>query len=329
MPEALEQVPARQGVLALLAGILSFFVLEKLVIWRHCHEGDDECATHSRAASLVIVGDAFHTFIDGAIIGAAVLTSAPLGLSTALAAATHEIPQELGDFGVLLHAGYTPRRALLLNVASGAAGIVGTVVVYTAASHLPTALPYMLAFAAGGFLYVAMADLIPGLHSHHQSRHPFRQTLLICAGIATMLLRVATAEPRRPSTRVDTDRAIRRAGSKSNEQAPAACGTSFDLWTARRSRRETPNDGSTDDGQMHRPPGVVMRKIIARFALVSALDSRTRPARVRRRRRVASAAPTSPSSRTCRTRCSATSTSPCSTTSRRRSRTASSRSPAT
>jgi len=120
VPEALEQVPARQGVFALLAGILSFFVMEKLVIWRHCHEGEDECATHSRAASLVIIGDAFHTFIDGAIIGAAVLTSAPLGLSTALAAATHEIPQELGDFGVLLHAGYSPRRALLLNVVSAA-----------------------------------------------------------------------------------------------------------------------------------------------------------------------------------------------------------------
>jgi zinc and cadmium transporter len=188
VPEALEQVPARQGVFALLAGILSFFVMEKLVIWRHCHEGDEECTTHSRAASLVIIGDAFHTFIDGAIIGAAVLTSAPLGLSTALAAATHEIPQELGDFGVLLHAGYSPRRALLLNIASGTTGIVGAVVVYTAASHEPAALPYMLAFAAGGFLYVAMADLIPGLHSHQQSRYPVRQTLLIAAGIATMLV---------------------------------------------------------------------------------------------------------------------------------------------
>ena len=177
-----------RAVFALLAGILSFFVMEKLVIWRHCHEGDEECTTHSRAASLVIIGDAFHTFIDGAIIGAAVLTSAPLGLSTALAAATHEIPQELGDFGVLLHAGYSPRRALLLNIASGTTGILGAVVVYTAASHEPAALPYMLAFAAGGFLYVAMADLIPGLHSHQQSRHPVRQTLLIAAGIATMLV---------------------------------------------------------------------------------------------------------------------------------------------
>ena len=217
VPEALEQVPARQGVFALLAGILTFFVLEKLVIWRHCHEGDDECATHSRAASLVIIGDAFHTFIDGAIIGAAVLTSAPLGLSTAIAAATHEIPQELGDFGVLLHAGYSPRRALLLNVASGAAGIVGAVVVYTAASHLPAALPYMLAFAAGGFLYVAMADLIPGLHSHHQGRNPFRQTLLIGAGIATMLL--GLAEPGRRPREGTPDRAIRQIGSKSNGQA--------------------------------------------------------------------------------------------------------------
>jgi zinc and cadmium transporter len=188
VPEALDEVPARQGVLALLAGILSFFVLEKLVIWRHCHEGDDECATHSRAASLVIFGDAFHTFIDGVIIGAAVLTSAPLGLSTAIAAATHEIPQELGDFGVLLHAGYSPRRALILNIASGVAGVIGALAVYAAASQLPSALPYLLAFAAGGFLYVAMADLIPGLHSHHQASHPVRQTLLIAAGIGTMLL---------------------------------------------------------------------------------------------------------------------------------------------
>ena len=212
-------MPARQGVFALLAGILSFFVMEKLVIWRHCHEGDDECATHSRAASLVIIGDAFHTFIDGAIIGAAVLTSAPLGLSTALAAATHEIPQELGDFGVLLHAGYSPRRALLLNVASGTTGIIGAVVVYTAASHLPAALPYMLAFAAGGFLYVAMADLIPGLHSHQQGRHPVRQTLLIARRHRDDAPGLTTAEPGGRPREGTPDRAIRQVGSKSNQQA--------------------------------------------------------------------------------------------------------------
>jgi zinc and cadmium transporter len=187
VPEAFDQVPPRLGVFALLGGILTFFVLEKLVIWRHCHEGDDDCAAHDRAASLIIVGDAFHTFIDGAIIGAAVLTSAPLGLSTALAAAAHEIPQELGDFGVLLHAGYSPRRALWLNIASGTTGVVGALAVYAAASRLPAVLPYSLAFAAGGFLYVAMADLIPGLHAHHHARHPVRQTALIAAGIGTML----------------------------------------------------------------------------------------------------------------------------------------------
>jgi len=187
VPEALDKIPARNGVVALLAGILSFFVLEKLVIWRHCHEGDAECSTHTRAASLVIFGDAFHTFIDGVIIGAAVLTSVPLGVSTAVAAATHEIPQELGDFGVLLQAGYSPRKALLLNIASGTTGVVGTLAVYATTRHLPAALPYLLAFAAGGFLYVAMADLIPGLHSDHQSGHPVRQTVLIAAGIGTML----------------------------------------------------------------------------------------------------------------------------------------------
>jgi zinc and cadmium transporter len=188
VPEALDKLPARNGVVALLAGILSFFVLEKLVIWRHCHEGDAECSTHTRAASLVIFGDAFHTFIDGVIIGAAVLTSVPLGVSTAVAAATHEIPQELGDFGVLLQAGYSPRKALLLNIASGTTGVVGTLAVYATTRHLPAALPYLLAFAAGGFLYVAMADLIPGLHSDHHASHPIRQTVLIAAGIGTMLL---------------------------------------------------------------------------------------------------------------------------------------------
>ena len=136
---------------------------------------------------MLIVGDAFHTFIDGAIIGAAVLTSIPLGVSTAIAAATHEIPQEVGDFAVLLHAGYTRRRAILLNLLSASAGIAGTVIVYLAFKDLPGALPHMIAFAAGGFLYVAMSDLIPDLHRNTREPNAIRQTLLIGAGILTML----------------------------------------------------------------------------------------------------------------------------------------------
>jgi zinc and cadmium transporter len=187
LPEALAAVPASSALAALLGGILTFFALEKLVIWRHCHK-EGECDTHSSTASLVIVGDAFHTFVDGAIIGAAVLTSVPLGVSTAIAAAAHEIPQEVGDFAVLLSAGYSRRRALLLNLLSGTAGIAGTVIVFFVMEPLPRLLPYFIAFSAGGFLYVAMSDLIPDLHRNARDPNPVRQTLLIAAGIATMLL---------------------------------------------------------------------------------------------------------------------------------------------
>jgi zinc and cadmium transporter len=186
LPEALERVAAPGVLMALLAGILTFFVLEKLVLWRHCHEEDD-CAVHDAAASLVVVGDAFHTFVDGAMIGAATLISIPLGFSTAIAAAAHEVPQEVGDYAVLLHAGYTRTAALVANMVSGVAGIAGAVTIYYVTGPVPSVLPYMLAFAAGCFMYVAMTDLIPGLHRGQIDRNPVRQTLLILAGLGTIL----------------------------------------------------------------------------------------------------------------------------------------------
>lgn len=188
VPEALATLEPTPALGALLGGILTFFMLEKLVIWRHCHE-PDECTVHnSTAASLVIIGDAFHTFVDGAIIGAATMTSIPLGISTAIAAAAHEIPQELGDFAILLSAGYTRRQAMILNLMSATAGVVGAVAVFFAVSALPKVLPYVIAFAAGSFLYVAMSDLIPDLHRNSHGSHPLRQTLLIAAGIATLVI---------------------------------------------------------------------------------------------------------------------------------------------
>jgi zinc and cadmium transporter len=183
LPEALTRLAPSGTFGSLLAGILTFFVLEKLVLWRHCHESND-CAVHDTAASLVIIGDAFHTFVDGALISAATLTSIPLGLTTALAAAAHEVPQEIGDFAVLLHAGYSRRRALTLNVTSGMAGIAGAVAVYYATGPIPMVLPYVLAFAAGCFLYVAMTDLIPGLHRGQIDRNPLRQVAMIGMGVA-------------------------------------------------------------------------------------------------------------------------------------------------
>jgi zinc and cadmium transporter len=186
LPSALEQLPATRVLGTLLIGILLFFLLEKLVLWRHCHTHD--CEVHDGAVFPVLVGDAFHNFVDGAVVAAAVLTSVPLGISTALAVAAHEIPQEVGDFAILLHAGYSRRRALLLNVLSAAASGLGAIAACISFDLVPRMLPYFLALAAASFLYVAMADLIPGLHRGRTDAGSMRQVLLIGAGIASMLV---------------------------------------------------------------------------------------------------------------------------------------------
>ena len=137
---------------------------------------------------MVLIGDTFHNFVDGALIGAAVLISVPLGISTAIAVAAHEIPQEVGDFAILLHSGYTRGRALLLNALSGLAGGVGALVAVFALPLVPTLVPYALSLAAASFLYVSMADLIPGLHKSHPESNPVRQIVLVSFGIATVVL---------------------------------------------------------------------------------------------------------------------------------------------
>jgi zinc and cadmium transporter len=187
VPEALAELPARPAMFTMVLGILAFFLLEKAVIWRHCHN-DEACHVHTSAASLVIVGDAFHTFVDGAVIAAAVLTSVPLGLTTALAVAAHEIPQEVGDVAILLRAGFSKLKAFTLNLLSGIGGILGAVAMILASQWIPNVLPYVLSFAAGNFMYVAMADLIPDLHRGGIGGGPFRQLLLIVAGVATISL---------------------------------------------------------------------------------------------------------------------------------------------
>ena len=186
LPSALEQLPAPRVFGTLLIGILLFFLLEKLVLWRHCHTHD--CEVHDGAVLPVLVGDAFHNFVDGAVVAAAVLTSVPLGISTAIAVAAHEIPQEVGDFAILLHAGYSRRKALLLNVLSAGASGLGAVAACISFDVVPRMLPYFLALAAASFLYVAMADLIPGLHRGRTDAGSMRQILLIAAGIASMLV---------------------------------------------------------------------------------------------------------------------------------------------
>jgi zinc and cadmium transporter len=187
MPEALEALPPARAFAVMLGGILTFFMLEKLVLVHHCHDHSHH-QMHHGTTTLVIVGDAVHTFVDGVAIAASTLVSIPTGLMTALAAIAHEIPQEAGDFGILLAAGHSRRKALLLNAASAAGGLLGAATMLIFGANVPLAQPYVLAFAAGNFLYVAMADLIPHLHRGNTDQNPVRQIMLIAAGLSTIAL---------------------------------------------------------------------------------------------------------------------------------------------
>jgi len=187
VPEALAELPSRPAMLTMTAGIVAFFLVEKAVLWHHCHD-EGECKVHNTASSLVIVGDTLHSFVDGAVIGAAVLTSTALGVTTAIAIAAHEIPHKLGDIAILLRAGHSPGRAFMLNLLSGIGGVLGALALIAAARAVPQGLPFVLAFAAGNFLYVAMADLIPDLHRGSAQSGGLRQLLLIGAGLLTIAM---------------------------------------------------------------------------------------------------------------------------------------------
>jgi zinc and cadmium transporter len=183
--------------IALIAGIALFFILEKFLLWRHCH--DDHCDEHAvednhdhahhaarqkASGSLVLVGDALHNVLDGVLIAAAFLTDVHLGIVTSLAIMAHEIPQEVGNFAVLLHSGVSRRRALALNLLTSLTAVIGGVVGFFALGTALKALPFALAVAAASLLYVAVADLIPGLHRRVDPRSSVMQVLLIGAGIA-------------------------------------------------------------------------------------------------------------------------------------------------
>lgn len=186
LPQALAALSPRRVFATLLAGILTFFVLEKLALWRHCHT--DGCEVHGSSGPLVLVGDAAHNFMDGAVIGAAVFTSIPVAVGTAVAVLAHEIPHEVGDFALLLHAGYSRSRALMCNALAESAGLVGAGLAFLFLDEVPRVAPYVLAFATASFLYVAMSDLIPDLHRGTFDDNPVRQVLLVGAGLATVLL---------------------------------------------------------------------------------------------------------------------------------------------
>ncbi|MFH2135755.1 MAG: ZIP family metal transporter [Pseudomonadota bacterium] len=195
LPEAIELAGNTAAVSGtVLAGILLFFTLEKVLIWRHCHH--DHCEAHEpheqsghdhgRSGTMLIIGDTFHNFVDGIIIAAAFMVDINLGIVTALAIIAHEIPQEVGDFLILLHSGYSKLRAFQLNLISSFATLAGGVLAYYALQGLQSWTPYILALSAASMIYVAVADLIPGLHKRTQMRDTVQQVVLIVLGVATV-----------------------------------------------------------------------------------------------------------------------------------------------
>ena len=186
IPAGLKQAPAPALMATVLAGMVLFFVLEKLVLWRHCH--DSECEVHSRAGPLILIGDAFHNFVDGVVIAAAFLTSIPLGITASFAVIAHEVPQEVGDFAILLDSGYSRARALLLNGLSSVTTLPGAVLAYFWLGETRAAVPYILAISAASFIYIAAADLIPGLHRQVTAAASLRQLVLLLAGIGTIAI---------------------------------------------------------------------------------------------------------------------------------------------
>jgi len=191
IPHALACLAAGTVMFTVLAGLIGFFVLESLVLWRHCHEQD--CPIHGTSGVLILVGDAFHNFVDGLVIAAAFVAAVPVGVTASLAVIAHEIPQEAGDFAILLHAGYSRRKALVLNLFSASTTVVGALVGYIGIHALQPMAPYILCVSAASFLYIALADLIPGRRGRKGLVALVVELVLIAAGVMTIaVLRVHT-----------------------------------------------------------------------------------------------------------------------------------------
>lgn len=186
LPQAIEQGGLLVSLGAVLAGLIGFFVLERLLIWRHCHH-QRSCEVHGTVGQLILVGDALHNFVDGIVIAAAFLSSIPLGIATGIAVIAHEVPQEVGDFAVLLDNGFSRGRALKWNLISGSATIPGALLGYLALETAHTLVGPILALSAASFLYIGLADLIPGLHRRIGSEAGIVQFLLLLAGVGTIV----------------------------------------------------------------------------------------------------------------------------------------------
>jgi zinc and cadmium transporter len=186
VPHAAEALSVSAVSLSVLAGLVLFFIMEKLLVWRHCHKHD--CEVHAGSGPLLLLGDAVHNFVDGVVIAGAFLGGTTLGVAVALSTVAHEVPQEIGEYMVYLRSGYTRRRALLLNAATSLTSVLGAVLGYFFLSELRRVGPFLLAFAAAGFIYVALADLVPAQRGKTSLFLSILDLLLVSAGIGVIAL---------------------------------------------------------------------------------------------------------------------------------------------
>lgn len=187
IPQAIEQGGLQASLGSVLAGLIVFFSLERLMIWRHCHSGGS-CEVHGAAGQLILLGDALHNFVDGIVIAAAFLSSIPLGIVTGIAVIAHEMPQEVGDFAILLDYGFSRQRAMKWNLISSGTTLPGALLGYLAFEESSKLIGPMLALSAASFLYIGLADLIPGLHRRIGSETGIAQFLLLLAGVGTIVV---------------------------------------------------------------------------------------------------------------------------------------------
>jgi zinc and cadmium transporter len=185
LPESLEISNGLRPFIYLVSGIILFFILERFLKWHHCHESG-ECEVHT-FTYMSLFGDGIHNFIDGMVIVSAFAVSFDLGLVTTIAVSAHELPQEFGDFGVLIHGGFSRAKALFWNFASSVTAVLGAVVGYLMIDSFENIASFLLPFAAGGFIYIAMSDLVPELHKEARLSKSVVSFVFFVFGVAFML----------------------------------------------------------------------------------------------------------------------------------------------
>jgi zinc and cadmium transporter len=183
LPEAVEKSTGLDVYLFVLIGFILFFLIEKVLHWRHCHKG--ECDVHT-FQYMNLVGDSIHNFTDGLIMAASFVVSIPLGITTTIAISTHEIPQEIGDFGVLLYGGFSKKKAITLNFVVALTAVLGGIVGYFVSNLIDNIVLFILPFAAGGFIYIAATDLVPEIRKELDMKKYMMTLFVFICGILIM-----------------------------------------------------------------------------------------------------------------------------------------------